>query len=312
VAVSVNRAGNGDPPSDPDFEEIDIAEEELIDAYVRGELSADERKLIERGLRNSPELVERLHFARLLSGAADQALEADVPSDRSHEQLRSEPKRRWSFGLMPGPRPAFNLALAACALIIVVAGIGLLAGWLSLRRERQQLADQQAAVERQRLELQKSAAEQRVATDRISAQLKEEQQKREGDQQLIAALQQAQSQRSTAATVATLFLLPVSRGSDTHNELKPAAGVSRIKLQLGVESIDYASYLVEIKNSQGKQILQQNVGPPRSGKIVTVSIPKKALPAGTYTLQLNGISPEGTRELVGNYSFRIVASNRDN
>src|SRR5437016_4675057 len=206
--MSVNRAENDDSPGD--FEEIEIAEEELIDAYVRGALSLDERRLLEKGMRSSPELVERLHFARLLADAADRGVEDEVPLYRQTEQDRLTRKSWWPFGLTWGERAALNLAFTACMLIIVIGGAGLLAGWIRLRRESRQLAEQQAALERQKSELQKSASEQQLAKEQLLAQLKEEQQKHEADQQLIAELRQTQNQNSrasSAATVATFFLL---------------------------------------------------------------------------------------------------------
>lgn len=311
MAASANRANSGDPPGDEDLEEIDIAEEELIDAYVRNELPAEERRLLEKGLRSSPQLVERLHFARLLAGVADRGAEDEVSAYQQEVPL-PRPKSWWPFGLTWGPRPALNLAFAAWALIIFIGGAGLLTGWLRLRRDSQQLAEQQAALERQKLELQKSSAEQRLATDQLRAQLKEEQQKREADQQRIAELIEAQNQRSTAqtSTIANLFLFPTSRGSEPEKELKLPAGTSKIRLQLAVDSIDYRGFVAEIKNSQDKEVFRSKVGPPRSGKLVTITIPSKLLPPNAYSLQLSGIAPDGTTELVGNYSFRIAEANK--
>jgi hypothetical protein len=308
VEKPTNRMPEGDPAGSQDLDEIRLAEEELIDAYVRRELSIDERKLVEKGLRRSPELVERLHFARLLTHAADRAAEDEVAS----HQLREEPlplrKSSRSFGLTWGQRPAFSLAFAACVLIVVIGAAGLLAGWMKLRRESQHLAEQQAALERQKSELQKSASEQQLATEQLKAQLKKEQQKREADQQRIAELVEAQNQKSSAssATVATLFLLPVSRGPEPAKELKLPAGTSRIRLQLAVESIDYRGFLVEIRNSREKVIFQPTVRPPRSGKLVTITIPSQMLPPGAYSVQLRGSSPDSANELVGNYIFRIA------
>ena len=308
MPVTVNRAENNDPPSDQDLEEIDIAEEELIDAYVRGELALDERKLLEKGLRASPHLVDRLHFARLLAEAADQAAEDEVPSYQRREEFLPSRKSWWPFGLAWGQRPALNLAFAALMLIIVIGGPGLLAGWIRLRRESRQLAEQQAALERQKSELHKSAAEQRLATEQLTVELREKQQKLEADQRRIDELrQQIQEPVASSATVANLFLLPAMRGSP-EKELKPPAGTSKIRLQLAVDSIDYRRYLVEVRNSQDKVIFQPRVRPPRSGKLVTIIIPSQMLPAGAYSVQLSGTSPDGASELVGNYSFRIAAS----
>src|SRR5437016_3418674 len=181
--MSVNRAENDDSPGD--FEEIEIAEEELIDAYVRGELSLDERRLLEKGLRSSPELVERMHFARLLADAADRTAAAEAVSDRPLDPLPPARKTWWLFGLRLGPRPAFQLAFAASVLIIVIVigAAGLLTGWLRLRRESQQLAEQQAALERQKSEFQKSASEQRLATEQLRTELEDAQRQRKADQE---------------------------------------------------------------------------------------------------------------------------------
>jgi len=49
---------------DAKFEELEVLEDELIDDYVAGELSPDERRQFESKLKQSPRLVERVHFAR--------------------------------------------------------------------------------------------------------------------------------------------------------------------------------------------------------------------------------------------------------
>jgi hypothetical protein len=305
--MSVNRTERDDPPGE--FEEIEIAEEELTDAYVRGELSLEERRLLEKGLRNSPQLVERLHFARLLADAADRAAEGEV-SLSQRKELSPSRKSWWPFGLTWGSRPAFNLAFAACLLIMFIGGLSFLAGWVRLRRESQELAEKQAVLERQRLELQKSAAEQRLATEQITADLKEKQQKLEADQRRLDELTQALNEKPTAssAIIANLFLLPASRGSGTDKELKVPPGTSKIRLQLSVDSIDYRGFEADVKDPHGKVIFHPTkIRPPRSRTVVTIMIPTKNLTAGVYSVQLSGISPDGTTELVGNYSFRITA-----
>jgi len=307
VPVSVNRTENGNPRGDQDLEGFDIAEEELIDAYVRGRLSLAERTLVEKGLRNSPQLVERLHFARLLAEAADRAAEVGFALPLERDEPVPLPRAWRPFGLTWGPRSGLNLAFAACMLIILIGAGGLLSGWLRLRRESQQLASQQTALERQKLELQKSAAEHRLVTDQMTAELREKQQKIEADQERIDELTQALNQKNLAspATTATLFLLPTSR-SGTETELGVPAGTATIRLQLAVASIDYRAFVAELRNSQGQEISHPKVGAPRSGKPVVITVSSKLLPPGAYSVQLSGILPDGTNEPVGNYSFRIT------
>jgi hypothetical protein len=309
VPAPVDKAEKGDPPGDQNFEEIEIAEEELIDAYVRGRLSADERELLEKGLRTSPQLVDRLHFARLLADAADQAPEPEVSSDRLHDKRPRRSKTWLPFGLAFGPWPAFQMAIAAAALIVIIGGAGLLSGWIRLRRETQHLAEQQAALERQKLELQKSAAEQRSTTDQMKAQLSELQQKHDADQKRFADLKSSLDQKTRSSSFplgsfADFFLLPASRGGQEEElSLNPAA--SKTKLRLSVESIDYSWFVAEVKDSKDRKIFRQKVRPPRSGKIVTITIPSHKLPPGPYSVHLSGTSPNGTTELVGNYNFRV-------
>ena len=304
MPVSVNRTENGNPRGDQDMEGFDVAEEELIDAYVRGELSLADRTLLEKGLRSSPQLVERLHFARLLADAADRAAVDELALPR--EQAVPSPAAWRPFGLKWG-RLAFNLAFATCALIIFIGAASLLGGWLRIRRESRQLADQRAALERQKLELQKSAAEQRLATDQMTAELKDKQTKLEADQQRIDELTQALNQKPVAssATTATIFLLPTSRSSP-EKEISLAAGISKIRLQLAVSSIDYPAFVAEVRNSQQQEIAHPKVGAPRAGKPVIITILSKLLPSGAYSLQLSGVLTDGTHEPVGNYSFRII------
>jgi len=310
VPVSVDGIERGNPSGDQKFEEFEIAEEELLDAYVRGELSLDERRLIEKGLRSSPELVECLHFARLLADAADRSAAAEAVPDRPLDPLPPA-RKTWLFGLTWGLGPAFKLAFAACALIVLIGTAGLFASWIKLRRESRQLAEQQAALERQKLELQKTASEQQLAADQLRAQLREAQQQRESDQQRIAELIGAQNQKPTgSAGLATLLLFPASRSSGKDKELKLSTETSKIRLQLAIDSIDYRSFLIEIRNAQERVILQPKASAPRSGRIVSTTIDKKLLPTGTYSVQLSGISPDGATELVGNYNFRIAATHK--
>ena len=53
--------------NDAAFEELEIAEEELIDRYVRQDLSAENARQMESALATSPRLRERVEFARILA-----------------------------------------------------------------------------------------------------------------------------------------------------------------------------------------------------------------------------------------------------
>jgi hypothetical protein len=89
------------------FERLLIAEEELVDARVRGELSARDRRRFDASLATSPRLRERLRIARLLAAEADRVA-ATRPAAAWKPAVEL---RRW----LSRPLPA---ALAAAALLL--------------------------------------------------------------------------------------------------------------------------------------------------------------------------------------------------
>ncbi|HEY6806997.1 MAG TPA: hypothetical protein VI306_25695 [Pyrinomonadaceae bacterium] len=306
MTVSINRNENGDPPGDYEFEEIEIAEEELVDAYVRNKLSVDERKVFERGLRASPQLLERVHFARLLVHAADRADEVDaapVP-----ERIRSAPSW-WQVGLIWNQQPAFKVAFAVCVLVVLLGGTGLLTGWFELRRKSQQLAAQQAELERQKIERQAAAREHQSQIDEYQARLNAARQQHDADQEVIKKLEQAQNQNSIApaTTIAPLFLSGSSRASGPMKQLTLTPDIARVHVELAVDLIAYRQFLIEIKDQHEQVIYSSKVKAPRFGKIVSTSVLSKRLHPGVYSIKLSGISPDGTSELVENYGFRIIS-----
>ena len=82
------------------YEEVFIVEEELIDDYIAGRLSADERTAFESYFMNSPERQEQFRIANALRVYIGDAKEIE-----SSTQAR----RRWPFAAM---------SLAAAALVI--------------------------------------------------------------------------------------------------------------------------------------------------------------------------------------------------
>lgn len=83
------------------YEEVFIVEEELIDDYIAGRLSADERAAFESYFMNSPERQEQFRIANAL-----RVYIGDAKDTESSAEVRS----RWPFAA---------ISLAAAALVIV-------------------------------------------------------------------------------------------------------------------------------------------------------------------------------------------------
>lgn len=319
---STNRElnDNGQPKrADQDFEDIEIAEEELIDAYVHNELAADERKLVEKGLRRSPQLVARLHFARMLVKASSSArefvsppVESEILTDRAQAEPVKIPWWKGFFSAPLVPRPAFRVALAVCVIFVLVGGVALIVGWMKLRDDSNRLARERAAVEQQRLELEKRLAAQQLSSEQLAAELQKERQQREAAERLFAdlKLQQKpndQSDPSAISNFASIVLLPGTRGSAA-NVLPVSPAASEIRLGLSLESAEYRRYQVAIQDVLGKAIVQPIVRARhnRSGPILSIRVPARRLPKGDYQIHVSGVTSSGALEPVEDYVLRIT------
>src|SRR4030095_79415 len=78
---------------DAAFEEVEIAEGELIDRYVRGELAKSDRARFEAMLAASPRLGERVQFARAWKNklAAHSHAQQIVSDPRTYKPTQAEP-----------------------------------------------------------------------------------------------------------------------------------------------------------------------------------------------------------------------------
>lgn len=95
------------------FEELTVAEDELIDQYLSGALNPDERRAFEQNFLCSPEHEARLNFARTFNSYVEEAVKAERPAtDRGlksfFRHLLASPVRAAA---------ATALALACCLLL---------------------------------------------------------------------------------------------------------------------------------------------------------------------------------------------------
>ena len=323
MEVPTNRELNeSDPPggADQDFEEIEIAEEELIDAYVHNELSADEHKLVEKGLRNSPQLVERLHFARILVKASSSrgfvsssVGESETFADRAQAEPDKMPWWKNLFSASLAPRPAYRLALGVCVIFVLLGGVTLIVGWMKLRDESNRLVRERAAVEQQRLEIEKRLADQQLSGEQLAAELQKERQQREAAEKIIEDLtlrQKPNDQQNPPAISSFASILLFSGGTrgGGANVLPVSPATSEIRVDLSLEAVEYPSYRVVIQNSGGQVIVQQSVRVRHTGSapVLSIRIPAQRLPQGDYQIQVSGLASSGVLDPVEDYVFRVT------
>jgi hypothetical protein len=121
------------------YEELSILEDELIDQYVRGQMSASERTRFEHYFR-STQNQQKVRFARAFTryvDAGDQEVMLGTPLV-DHTSLpppedgsRRSPLKQRSFPYWPFQKPAYTYAFVA-VLLVMVAGLA----WITIQSLR--------------------------------------------------------------------------------------------------------------------------------------------------------------------------------
>lgn len=290
------------------FDEMEMAEDELIDAYVSGSLSAEDRERFENKLLRSGRIAERVEFARLLS-------ESRAPQLLVHEPAKSSWWPPGFLGISFGANPALTSA-AATALLLVVISLAVFV-WMRMRFESQ-LNLQRAAIEQQRRDLEQKLAAQEAITKRndidLQKSLAEEARLRrelEDTQKLLAAQEQpAQNNRQPSLLASISLYSSSSRAPDQPPELivPPTARTIQLRLVLDPDA-DYDAYIATIKSAADDNVLTSGVlKARRSGRsrIIDFSFAANKLPPGEYSVRVSGRTPSGTYDDVGSYQVRVL------
>lgn len=279
------------------FDDIEIAEDELIDAYVRNRLSAGDRKLFETKLLSSKRIAERVEFAKLFSKSGF-ALPADAAPVKTH----------WWTGL-------FDFSLAPTPALI--AGIFLLAlgipgvlVWMQLRNESRRLGFERAAIEQQKQQLAQEIADRQSKTSQLTTDLQSANEQQNRLQQRLQELEEQlakTSPQSPVSVIASALLFPnVSRAPGPPPELVVAPTAQTIQLKLALEDDSYKSYKATVKSPSNDNVLTTKVKVRRSGsdRIATLQFPSQRVNTGQYLITLSALTPSGY-EPIADYQVRV-------
>lgn len=280
---------------DTEFENIEIAEEELIDRYVRGELSKEDQSQFERTIAASPRLTERVRFASVWKNklAGEPArVERVRPAERRASWLAG------ALGFSPAERPP-RWAIAF-SVLLVVALIGLLVGWLILRENSKRLAAQEAQLQQRQRELDKQLADQKVQSDQLASQASV-------TPTPVDSPSPPKSESPVSRPVVALSLSPGgTRSEGSSHDLRIPSGTKEVQLNLHLRDASYTSYQVTIRLVDGSGGFSVDQLQPRKSNVLLVRVPAGRLGLGNYLIRVNGRSSNGASEPVDDYQFRVI------
>lgn len=265
---------------------LEAAEADLIDAYVRGELSEHDRRQFERLFLTSRQRRNKVEFAKALATVSAESTPPEFPA-QEHQSV-------WQafVNLLRVSNPALRFA-AGMAALVLVAGMS----WLAVQNIG--MRSRMAALEAQGREM-------RLQEQSVRQQLSEEQAR--------AANLAAQSPKPSADSgrpriLASLVFLPgLSRARTSVQQLilNSTALLAHIEIQLEPRD-EYPRYRVELHTGRGDDVLaRSNLTRHRtsSGYAVSFDVPSNALASGAYELALKGVDGHSTD--IGYYYFRVV------
>lgn len=302
------------------FQELQEIEDELIDDYVTGALSAERRAAFEQYFLRSPERREKVEFARDITERAGawkssqaEALRAGSldtqrtgeSGESSEEQTKVLPFKRW---LRPVPAWRQWAAIAA-AVLFAVASVGL---WLKvshLQRELLTTREQQTALLQSEAHLRTGAAE-------LQSELSAEQKKLQTLEDKIEQIERLASADAGSRVIYGIrlgieYLSGNSRGEGTGKtktlEIPRKAQLVRLGVEFGKS--DFQTFKTTLRRADRSVVWTRGGLKARSAganQSMTLTIPADRLPAGDYDLIVSGVTPEGNTESVGRYALKVV------
>jgi hypothetical protein len=260
---------------------LETAEADLIDAYVRGELSESDRRSFELRFLTSPERRRKVEFARALATMTSES-EAHEP------RVAGQP---WFMRAFRGWNPvAFGSGVAA--LICIAAGAWLVSENAAIRARLTALE-----AERRGFETREQSLRQQLSEEQTRAAA-------------LATQNRRPSEATPAPLVATLVLVPGLSRAETRVarlDLSPSAQVARLEIPLESRD-DFPRFRAELRTRGGDEVLSRsNLVRRKSGPgfVVSVDVPASALGVGDYELALKGIGANHTSQDVGYYYFGV-------
>ena len=268
--------------TDDDFaKRLSVAENDLVDGYVRGELAANTAERFRSAYALSPRRREKLRFAESLLSYQKREASATVSVHSAVEQ--KSVGKHWRFFAFPSLIPQWGLA----ALAIVLVATGYLG--LANRRLRDQLS--RARVERMSLE---QKLLEKKSLESAGGSVAESNHPKPLDRLKIAAF----------------VLTPAIRGAGQLPFVSTSSDTDLVVLKMELEESDFPKYQVELEDSATRQVLWTSAGlealSDRGGKSVSCTFPAARLKRQNYLVQLNGFRANGTSQLITTYAFRAV------
>ena len=287
--------------SDDEFAQaLAVAEKELVDSYVQGELDEDDLASFKGHYLASPFRRDKVDFAKALQVFGERSAGTSVIPTATG-------RRQFSVGPFSNLLPVWQWGVALATLVLLVGGGLLMLQNIRLRQQVNQTEARRNELQQREREIEKQLADQQTAqalTEQELARVREERAR------LEEQLRTGRPQSSPGeGAIASLILTPQLRGAGEIKAVTIAPEIERVAIQLQLEPSPYSTYSVALIDQSGGQTLWRSGTIDAAGangrKSLSVSFRAALLRAGTYRMQVSGVSSDGAAEIIGEYPFRV-------
>jgi hypothetical protein len=287
---------------------ITAVENDLIDEYVRNELSETQRRRFESRFLASAERRKRVAFAKAFAGVTSAApVVATAPRAVVAETAVSWRESLEAFirGLIPVRIPRFAMGVA---IVVLLGGSISLVG--EMLRLRSQINTLQAENQSRQNEMQRQFESERRRSEELTARLNQEKQQREQTDESLRQLSETAETPAPKPVIASLILLPgISRGAGDKPRLVLPEDARLVRLNIGIEPEEpYKTYAVELRTVSGRSVWNREnltARERRGARAIGVTLPATAIKPGEYELRLKGVAEGGGTDDVGFYYFTV-------
>ncbi|HZR27217.1 MAG TPA: hypothetical protein VFA71_00440 [Terriglobales bacterium] len=270
------------------------AENDLIDSYTCGELSAKQRQQFEENFLNSSQRNDQLAVAQMLM---DHAVREKITAAPIREQKGPISWRESAAAFLFGKHFAMRLALATAALALAAAGFLAVENW-RLRNEVNM-----AHLEQPRLQRQLNYLEQQANATSATGSNTQNQ-----DHSQTAKLEEPPLSQVSILLSPHLSRQQVSR--NPNNRLVIPDGTHMVTLKLDLEQDAHRQYDVVVETVDGTAIQHierlTSQGTGNGGRCVAVQLSSRQMSRGDYVVTLYGREANGELPVVDSYSLSVV------
>lgn len=289
--------------NDDYFENMLTAEDELVEAYVSGELSRRERKRFKEYLLPNPKWQQKVANIRALKHVVNE--ERIIVSSEKISLI--ERLIDWGKDFVDSlfeQKMVIGLSYAAILVLIILSSVWIGNQFQNFQGKIVSLESEQNELVQQGKELRQQVEQQTDVANEFAEKFEQEKQQRLKLEQLLDKM------KPEPTPMVAFSLEPgILRDTESQRRLVIPHDVQRVKFDLFVETDEiYNNYLAVLKTVEGYEVYSQTgliAQKKEWGQMLNLNLPVMALKTDDYILTLSGITAAGEFEILHRYFFSL-------